>query len=414
MKTTRYRRIYLSQYLVVALALILVVGLGFLGRWVMQQVPYEDQFVIPWAAGRAWLLDGVNPYDPQVIDLASATLANSAFQGQLPLVAEFTAPVLNLVFSLPLSLLPYEIARTVWVVLLIGCLGGMGFLMLKLSNWKTSLPEKVVVVVLLTTWLPGLHLVLMGSSIPIVLALLLFGVYALLKGKDTLAGFLLALTFGSVQITFLILLLLIFWAVFHQRWSVLIAYFSGLGFLWVVSLILLPAWPSGWLSAILNNYFNLDWVHTPLMPLSGILPGISHYLSIGLHVGFAIYLLVVWGLSLGRREQAVEWRLFAILNLAFLFQPENPGNQLYLTLPALFLAFKLWSERWGIVGRALSWLILLGLSILPWFVTERALTFTSVTPFADLVVVLPLLAMVALISVRWWALNLPRLAFDKR
>ncbi len=412
MKTTRYRRTYLSQYLVVILALILIVGLGFLGHWVMRQVPYEDHFVIPWAAGRAWLLEGVSPYDQQVIQLARSALANSVFQGQMPQAAEFTAPVLNLVFSLPLSLLPYEIARTIWVVLLLVSLGGMGFLMLKLSKWKTSLPEKVLVVVLLMTWLPGLQMALMGSTTPIVLALLLFGIYALLSGKDTLAGFLLALTFGSVQITFLILLLLVLWVVFHQRWPILVAYFSGLGFLWIVSLILLPAWPSGWLGAILNNYFNLDWIHTPLMALSEILPGISQYLSLGLHIGFAIYLLVVWIASLNSGEPVVGWRLFAILNLAFLFQPENPVNQLYLTLPALFLAFRFWSERWGIVGRTLSWLILLGAGSLPWLTAEVPLTFTRVNPLTGLVVGLPLVAMAALISVRWWALNLPHLAFD--
>jgi hypothetical protein len=289
----------------------------------------------------------------------------------------------------------------------------MGFLMLKLSKWKTSLPEKVLVVVLLMTWLPGLQMALMGSSTPIVLALLLFAIYAILKGNDTLAGFLLALTFGSIQITFLILLLLILWTAFHRRWPILVAYFSGLGFLWIVSLILLPSWPSGWLGVILGNYSNLDWIHTPLMSLSGILPGISQYLSVGLHIGFAIYLLVVWVVSLGPREQAVEWRIFAILNLAFLFQPENPVNQLYLTLPALFLAFKFWSERWGIVGRALSWLILLGVGILPWLVVEYPLTFTSTIPLTELVVALPLVALAALISVRWWALNLPRLAFEK-
>ena len=413
MKTTRYRRTYLSQYLVVILALILIVGLGFLSHWAMQQVPYEDQFVIPWAAGRSWLLEGVNPYDQQVIQLARSTLANAAFQGQMPQAAEFTEPVLNLVFSLPLSLLPYEIARTIWVVLLLVSLAGMGFLMLKLSKWKTSLPEKALVVILLVTWLPGLQMALMGSATPIVLALLLFGIDALLSGKDTLAGFLLALTFGAVQITFLILLLLVLWVVFHRRWSILVAYFSGLGFLWIVSLIILPAWPSGWLGAILNNYFNLDWIHTPLMALSGVLPGISQYLSIGLHIGFAIYLLVVWIASLNSEEPVVGWRLFAILNLAFLFQPENPVNQLYLTLPALFLAFRFWSERWGIVGRVLSWLILLGAGGLPWLIAEVPLTFTSVNPLTGLVVGLPLVAMAALISVRWWALNLPRLAFER-
>ena len=67
MEKTRYRKIYYSQYLVVVLALVILIGLALFSHWAMQQVTYEDQFVIPWAAGRAWLLDGTDPYDAQVI-----------------------------------------------------------------------------------------------------------------------------------------------------------------------------------------------------------------------------------------------------------------------------------------------------------------------------------------------------------
>ena len=76
MEKTRYRKIYYSQYLVVILALVILIGLGLFSHWAMQQVTYEDQFVIPWAAGRAWLLDGVDPYNAQVIQLARTTFLN--------------------------------------------------------------------------------------------------------------------------------------------------------------------------------------------------------------------------------------------------------------------------------------------------------------------------------------------------
>jgi len=370
MKTTRYKRVYYSQYLVIAVAIVLVAGLALLGHWAMKQVAYEDQFVIPWAAGRSWLLEGVNPYDSQVIQLARSTLNASDFQGQFPQIAELTEPVLNLAFSLPLSLIPYEIARTIWVTLLMVSVGLFGFLALKIAKWQTSLPEKIIVIALLMAWLPSLQSVLRGSLAPLVLFLILYGVYAIFNGKDTLAGFLLALTFGSVQISFLLLILLIVWSIIQRRWSVLVAYFSGLAFLWVVSLILLPSWPSGWLGMILNNYFNLDWIQTPLMAAAGLLPGVSRYLSLGLHIGFAIFLVVVWIAALGSRDGVIPWRIVAILNLAFLFQPENPAGQLVLTLPALFLAFRYWSERWGLVGRILSWLITLGVFILPWIAAD--------------------------------------------
>jgi ABC-type multidrug transport system fused ATPase/permease subunit len=413
MKTTRYKRVYYSQYLVVIIAIVLVAGLALLGHWAMQRVSYEDQFVIPWAAGRSWLLEGLGPYDPQVIQLARTTLSRSEFQGQFPPIAELTEPVLNLVFSLPLSLLPYEIARTIWVTLLMVSVGLSGFLLFKISHWQTFLPEKAVVIVLLMAWLPNLQSVMMGGLAPLVVFLILYGVYAILKGKDTLAGFLLALTFGSVQISFLILILLIIWSLIKGRWSILLAYFSGLAFLWVVSLILLPGWPSGWLGMVLNNYFNLDWVQTPLLAASGLLPGISRYLMIGLHLGFAVILFVVWIMTLNSREPVAPWRFLMLLNLACLFQPMHPANQLGLALPALFLAFRYWSERWGMVGRGLSWLLTLGIFVLPWVTADFPLEFTSGLTFEGLVIWMPIVTLAALLSVRWWALTLPKIASER-
>jgi hypothetical protein len=411
MEKTRYRKIYYSQYLVVILVLAALIGLALLSHWVMQQMTYEDQFLLPWAAGRAWLLEGVDPYDGQVLRLARITLANLDFRGQLPEVTQLTAPFLNLVFSLIFSLIPYEIARTAWLVLLEVSLAASGFFLLKLSNWKTSFVEKAVVILLMMSWLPSLQLVLEGSLTPLVIFLIFAGVYSLLKGKETLAGFLLALTFGSIQITFLVLTILIIWSIFHRRGATLVAYFSGLAFLWIISLILLPSWPAGWLGVLLEVYTNFSWVHTPLMDLAGLLPGISNYLSIALHAGFAIYLVATWISSLNRSNKEPTWRLLALLNLAYLFQLENTAGSLMLTLPALFLAFRYWSERWHLVGRLLSWLSLLLISVLPWLVNDLPDVFTGNVPFTGLVIGLPLLSVFGMISVRWWATNIPKLSF---
>ena len=410
MKTTRYKRIYYSQYLVVFVAIILLAGLAFLGYWAMQRVGYEDQFVIPWAAGRSWLLEGLSPYDTQAVQLARTTLNESSFQGQFPPIAELTEPVLNLIFSLPLSLLPYELARTIWVTLLMVCVGLSGFLLFKISHWQTSLPEKAIVIVLLMAWLPNLQSVLMGSLAPLMVFLILYGVYAILKGKDTLAGFLLALTFGSVQISFLILFLFVIWALIQGRWSLLAAYFSGLAFLWLVSLILLPAWPSGWLGMILDNFFNLDWIQTPLMAASDLLPGISQYLMIGLHIGFGLFLIISWVITLSSREPLNPWRVFVLLNLAFFFQPMHPANQLLLALPALFLAFQYWSERWGLIGRVFSWVITVSVFALPWILAKFPVVFTSLLTFEGLIIWVPTVSLAALLSVRWWALTVPKIA----
>jgi hypothetical protein len=39
-----------------------VIVVGLLGYMLMSHVPFTDNFVIPWAAGRTWLLAGESPY----------------------------------------------------------------------------------------------------------------------------------------------------------------------------------------------------------------------------------------------------------------------------------------------------------------------------------------------------------------
>ncbi len=389
------------------LALVVLIGLAFFGQWAMKQFAYEDQFVIPWAAGRAWLLEGTDPYDGEVIQLARSTLNSLEFLGQLPESAELTSPFLNLVFSLPLSLMPYEVARTVWVVLLTVSLAGSGFLMLKMSQWKTSLVEKIVAIFLVAAWLPGLKLVLMGSLTPIIILLILAAVYAIINEQDTLAGFLLALAFGSIQISFLVLLIFVFWSFFHRRWSILIAYFSGLAFLWVVSLIVLRSWPGSWLAVMLRTYPDFSWIRTPLMALANLLPGISNYLSMALHGGLAIYLLTLWFSTLGSKRKEYTWHFLMLLTLAFLFQIENASDVLLLAFPALFLVFRYWSERWRFLGRIVSWLSLIVIFGLPWFTVDVPSVFTGDVLFTGLTIGLPLFVILGMSSVHWWAVKTP-------
>ncbi len=177
----RYRKISISQYLVVSLAILVAIGLGFLSTVIMRQVPFEDHFVIPWSAGRVWLLDGGDPYSDQVIQLADQTLVNSAYQGQLPTKSVLKDPIMNLIFTIPFSLLPYEVSRAVWVVVVFASIGLIGFFALKLSGWKVSMYESGGTILLLAAWFSSIQAALMGLLSPIVILLILAAIYAILK-----------------------------------------------------------------------------------------------------------------------------------------------------------------------------------------------------------------------------------------
>lgn len=407
----RYRRTAASQHLVIGVILTCIIGLGLLSTVIMKKVPFEDHFAIPWAAGRGWLLEGISPYADDVTQIANHTLSESTYQAQLPEIEVLTDPILNLVFILPFSLIPYEISRAIWVTAILLCIGLIGYFGLRLSGWKISFPERIGMIALVVLWFPGIQTIIMGQSSPIIILLILVGISAILSEQDTLAGFVLALTFGSLPTTALILLLILVWSISRRRWSIIASFFFGLAFLFIISLMLLPSWPLDWLGVLLNTYQNWDWVRTPVMDLAALLPGIANYLSIALHAVLGIYLIALWITLLGKSDSEFTWNALALLVVAYLFHIQSSIHQLLIVIPALFLVFRLWSERWRVFGHGLSWLLMLGIVAGSWYFAAPEFAFTDDARFGALIVGLPLLVFAGMVWIRWWALKIPKLPF---
>lgn len=146
MMKKRYRRIYLTQYSLLVLTLVVVVGLVLAGLVILEHLFYEDHFAIPWAAGRAWLLEGENPYGTIIGDQAYTALFKASFDARLPEIHSFTDPIFNLFFFLPFSLLPFQLSRAVWFAVSVITMGLIGYFSLKLAGWKVTLLEKVLII----------------------------------------------------------------------------------------------------------------------------------------------------------------------------------------------------------------------------------------------------------------------------
>lgn len=408
----RYQRTSASQYITVGLILVIIIGFGLMSTIIMIRIPFEDHFAIPWAAGRSWLLGGTNPYDSAVSALAAETVSESGFLATLPEIDLLVNPVINLIFYLPFSLIPYTISRSIWITSLALCIGMIGYFALQLSGWKLSMIETISAILLTTLWFPGGFSILTGQLSPIIILLTLFGIYLIIREQDTLAGFLLALTFGSLPTTGLILIAVVVWSISRRRWSIISAFFSGFAFLLVVSLLMLPSWPMDWLRVILNTFSDFDWIQTPLMGLASLLPGIANSLSIFLHVAFIVYLLSLWITLLGKTGLVFIWKTFAVMVVAFLLHIQASIAHLFLLLPAMFIVFRFFSERWGLFGRILSWTLLMLLTTGSWFIVLPGGQFSQEATLPLFAFGLPVLILMGMIWVRWWAIKLSRLPFD--
>jgi len=409
----RYRSAPVSQYVFVGLLLLLTVGLAFLNQFLMRQIAFEDHFVLPWSAARTWLLQGDSPYQDSVVVSANDTLRASSFKGTLPNQQNYQGLIFDLIFYIPFSLIPYGISRVIWVTLIQILSGGIVYLALTLAGIKWHLLEKWLTILLLTLWMPGVLTSFSGSLSPVVIFCLFFGFFQILRRQDRAAGFLLALSASSFFSSTLILLLILIWSISKKRWTIVLSYASGVAFMWVMSLLLQRSWPLAWLGVMLKAYDSWGWINTPLMEISRLLPGIAGPLSIFLHGGFGLLLLVSWITLLGKSGRVFIWKALLLFVLAFLFHPQASLLQVSLLLPALFLVFRFWTERWRLDGRILSWGVIGLFFISSWYFAFPLDSLTDVSQHRFYWVGLPFLTLLALIYVRWWALRIPELPFEK-
>ncbi|MDT8380771.1 MAG: glycosyltransferase family 87 protein [Brevefilum sp.] len=408
----RYQKTKISQYLILSLILASLAAAGFASMFVMQRIPFEDHFVLNWAAGRAWLLEGINPYDEaEILQRAEEAIVGSDFLAILPAETVQLNPFLNMVFYLPFSLIPYQISRMLWVMTLtIGVLL-IGYLSLLIANWKITTTAKIIILLAGLLWIPGITTIITGQLSPIVILLLLISLYLFLQGQDNAAGFILALTSGSFYITGLVIILFITYAIIKRRWSLVTAYSAGLVFLVIVSLLLLPTWPRDWLIIVVENYENLNLVQTPLMTLASLLPGIEDFLSIFLHIIFGTFYIFLLIRLRSKSERVFVWNALAALVVASLLNIRGSVVYLFLLLPAILLVFRFLTERLGLFGRIITWIFIGLLIAIPWYASLPVELITASSSLSSVVIWLPILVIIGMNWIRWWAVKIPKLPF---
>jgi len=409
----RYQKTKISQYLILGLILISLAAAGFASMFLMQRVQFEDHFVLNWAAGRAWLLEGINPYDEtEILQRAEEAVEGSHFLATLPDETVQFNPFLNLVFYLPFSLIPFQISRMLWVMTLTIAILLIGYMSLLITNWKISTTAKIIILLSGLLGVPSIATIITGQLSPIMILFMLVSLYLFLQGQDNAAGFILALTSGSFYIAGLVIILFITYAIIKRRWSLITAYGAGLAFLIIVSLLLIPTWPRDWLIIVVENYENLNLVQTPLMTLASLLPGIEDFLSILLHIIFGTFYIFLLIRLRSKSERIFVWNALAVLVVVSLLNIRGSVAHLFLLLPAILLVFRFLTERLGLFGRIITWIFIVLLVTIPWYASLPVEMITVSSSLSTMVIWLPILVIIGMNWIRWWAVKIPKLPFD--
>jgi hypothetical protein len=159
---------------------------------------------------------------------------------------------------------------------------------------------------------------------------------------------------------------------------------------------------------------NIDfgWVQTPLLSLSALLPGVAEPLSILIHGGVGIFALFIMITTLGKSGRVFLYKTFTFLILTYLLHVRGSTVQMLFIVPALMLTMRYWSERWKGFGNLVSWGFFIAVALGSWLLVYPEIDF--IQPLANPLIFIgyPLLIMLGMIYIRWWALILPKLPYE--
>lgn len=380
--------------LLVAFVVLFLVEVAAVHKIFASEVLGAADFHSRWYGARALLLEGRDPYSPEV----TAEIEAIRDPGQERKNSFSFAFPLHVIFTFwPLTYFSYDWAQSFWMVTLQWVVFATTVVMMFMVGWKPS-PLGIAGALLGSIlFYPFARTILLGQFTLHVTLFLALSLLFLRRGQDGWAGWWLAATSIKPQMVLLVGVWMVLWAVVKRRFRFLQGMLVGGAALFFGSLIWLPRWPVSFIEDI-QRYAAVASGRNPLEVLGeALLPGDPGLVGSAVTITLLVLTLAAWywglggrslvgrishlkgdspnrvpaGLSPGEDEAAVEdavlerfeWVLFwtMAVGLLALFQTGST-NQTLLFIP-LFLWFWQGLNRWGKAPTIITAAVLI---ISPW------------------------------------------------
>ena len=201
-------------------------GLFFANYFYAKNYPGGKYFQTQWVATRAAIVDQENPYAESVLyKIQTNAYGRPAMSGEYEF--RFAYPFFTLAIFLPFGLIKnLVVARAMWMMFLEIMVILIYWLSCNLGNWKPNLRTNILLFSFFVTFYYTLRAVIDGNLIIVTTLLLIASLIFIRDHHDEAAGILLlGLTF-EIQYTFIILVIVIWYALIHKRTKI-IGYFLG-------------------------------------------------------------------------------------------------------------------------------------------------------------------------------------------
>lgn len=388
--------------------LLLVAALFALNSYFIRTQPgAAGDFFTLWVAGRAFLFEKIEPYTANIpARVQQMVYQRSVRSGEKPYIADWPFALLFPLFPFALFSNPIS-AAAVWMLLAEIALLGLAFLSLYLTDWQPRRPFLLAFYAFailnfysLTALLQGGVAIFLGLSYAAML-------FALRYERDELLGALLALSFLGWEVggPFLVL---IWWRVLTERRGRALATFGIFALVLLsASFLIYPGWLIPFLRAVLNN-LRADYGFRLFTLFSTLSPRWGNALAWA-WIGFLLLLLgYEWSRTLRSDFRRFYWTACLTLAITPLLGFRSEMQNLVVLLPGLTLTLALMRERWSHWGYPIVFLVLFLALALPWLLVTRGISPAGLQPAEIAFLFYPLLTLLGLYWIRWWAVRQPR------
>lgn len=292
---------------------------------------------------------------------------------------------------LPLWLMPFPLAVSLWCGLQFVLLLVAPLLIVSILRWRITLISLLILLFFSTfIYRYPINAYLLGQFIPFVFVCVIIALWGLVQGYETLSGIVLVLAMVRPEVTIIPVLVLLFMAFRRGQIKVIIIWFGGLTILWLLTRFWIGVWEFDFIDGILAYREYSD----PIWP-----PSLLGDLQLGLAFVFLVLCWAIWMFRELRQLQHFShlvWILSVAVIVSLLVFPQTGDYTLILGL------IPCWLMMWVVAKNFFGWVPILGILLSPWLFHF----FVPVTSLEHLIIPLALMVTLSLYWLVWKKKNI--------
>ena len=309
-----------------------------------------------WKAGQLFWEEGISPYADTVGEQSQETIYGRPAEANED-EFHYVYPFYSFLYLGPLVLLEFKLAAAIFMNFLLVLLLLSLVLTLDMLKWlpKPALLGIVILFVLLSYF--SIRGLLLGQPAFLAYGFHIVAYWGLARGKNRLAGIMLALSTIKPQTGYLIVPLLLLWAWTNHRRVMVYSFLTMFAILFVASFVLMPSWLMEWIDRVTGyqGYTEtLPTVHIVTHVIESVPSAITTTAQIILSILILIPVLQFWRRAIfdGENQQFL-WGVMLTMAASLLIAPRVATTYYVELYPAILVGMMLWERQ-----RKLSYLVI--------------------------------------------------------